>query len=302
MATKPDRTRRARPLLGTLVEIAVAGGAPGDREAAVEAAFAAIARVHRLMSFHDADSDVGRLNREAAMHPVGVHAWTYRVLETAAELHRGSQGAFDLAVAPVLQSMGRLPRDGDPPSSASPAQCAAAAVELLPGHAVRFRHPGVGIDLGGIAKGFAVDRAIEAIKDHGLARGLVNAGGDLAAFGPEPETIYIRHPGDPRRLLGRAEISDEALASSGRCFDPFRSADGSASAIIDPHSHEPVRATAGATVCAPTCMVADALTKVVMIAGRSAAAQLAHFGARAILVSANGDIHVTSGWQSSLAA
>jgi thiamine biosynthesis lipoprotein len=294
--------RRARPLLGTLVEIAVEGGAPADREAAIEAAFAAIARVHRLMSFHDADSDLGRLNREAATHPVGVHAWTYQVLEAAAELHRASQGAFDIAVAPVLQSMGRLPRDGGQPALASPTQGAASAVELLPGRAVRFRLPGVKIDLGGIAKGFAVDRAIEAMKDHGLARGLVNAGGDIAAFGLEPETIYIRHPGDPRRLLGRVDIGNEALASSGLCFDPFRSADSLESAIIDPQRHGPVRANSGATVSAPTCMVADALTKVVMIAGRSAAAQLEHFGARAILVSANGDIHVTSGWQSSLAA
>src|SRR6266849_3482332 len=101
MATKPDSLRRAQPLLGTLVEIAAAGGAPADREAAVAAAFAAIARVHRLMSFHAADSDVGRLNREAAMRPIGVHAWPYLVLETAAELPRRSQGAFDIAVAPV---------------------------------------------------------------------------------------------------------------------------------------------------------------------------------------------------------
>jgi thiamine biosynthesis lipoprotein len=73
MATKPDSIRRARPLLGTFVEIAAGAGVPADQEAAVEAAFAAIANVHRLMSFHAADSDVGRLNREACAHPVTGH-------------------------------------------------------------------------------------------------------------------------------------------------------------------------------------------------------------------------------------
>jgi FAD:protein FMN transferase len=178
----------------------------------------------------------------------------------------------------------------------------ADAVELLPGHAVLFRHPGVRIDLGGIAKGFAVDRAVEVLKDHGLSRGLVNAGGDLAAFGPEPVTIHVRDPRDPRRLVGRVDISNEALASSGYCFDPFRPADGLELAIIDPGQRASVRMNAGATVCAPTCMIADALTKVAVIAGEAAAAPLAHYGARAMLVSASGDVHVTSSWRHGLAA
>src|SRR5262249_60100512 len=108
------------------------------------------------------------------------------------------------------------------------------AIELLPGDRVRFRHPGLRIDLGGIAKGFAVDRALDVLRDRGMPAGLVNAGGDLAAFGPATETVHIRHPLDPRRLVCGIEIDNQALASSGNRFDPFRSANLSRPAIIDP--------------------------------------------------------------------
>src|SRR6516165_9961186 len=103
--------RRAQPWLGTFVEIAASGGCDrqDDLQDAVDAAFDAVAQVHRLMSFHDAESDVSRLNREGHAGPVTVHAWTYQVLETALELNRRSDGCFDIAVAPLLQRRGLLP-------------------------------------------------------------------------------------------------------------------------------------------------------------------------------------------------
>src|ERR1043166_1206437 len=81
----------------------------GDAEAAIEAAFEALATVHDLMSFHETASDVSRLNREAHAHPVAVHPWTYEVLQAACELNQGSNGLFDVAVAPALQRMRLLP-------------------------------------------------------------------------------------------------------------------------------------------------------------------------------------------------
>src|SRR5215471_10326281 len=109
MEAGPISIRRARPLLGTFVEIAAVGQTFDAAEAAVEAAFSAVATAHRLMSFHEADSDVSRLNRNAASGAVRVHDWTYRVLAAAGDLHRRSGGVFDVAVAPALQRMGLLP-------------------------------------------------------------------------------------------------------------------------------------------------------------------------------------------------
>ena len=295
MAIASDKVRRARPLLGTFVEIEAAGAAKSKMDAAIDAAFEAVAQVHRLMSFHEDDSDVSRLNREAWLRPVKVDAGTFRVLEAAVELHRRSKGIFDIAIAATLQNMGLLPRpDGDPPAAVDGRLF--DSIELLEDLMVRFGHRDVRIDLGGIAKGFAVDRALEVLRGFGLASGLVNAGGDLAAFGREPQTIHIRHPCDPRRLMCRVEITDEALASTARRFDLLSSAETTGSAIIDPATGKPTDVIDGATVRAGSCMMADALTKIVMICGTEAIEWLELHNASALLISSDGDVRITPDW------
>jgi thiamine biosynthesis lipoprotein len=279
-------------LLGTFVEIATTGRADVDVHAAIDAAFAAIAEVHALMSFHEHSSDVTRLNRESATRPVAVNTATYAVVEAAIALHHRSKGAFDVAVAPALQALGLLPCAVGEGRSKSCEGATTAAIELLPEQRIRFWHPGLTIDLGGIAKGFAVDRAITVLRECGMAAGLVNAGGDLAAFGPA-ESVHIRNPRDPSRSILRLAVENAALASSAPRFDPVRSAQALAMAVIDPATRAPAAACVAATVRAPTCMIADALTKVVMIAGADAAPVLEHYGAGAIMVAASGRIAIT---------
>jgi len=291
MAPVSDSVRRARPLLGTFVEVAVFAAGPNGH-AAIDAAFAAVAKVHRLMSFHDPDSDISRLNREASARAVTVDPWTFEVLQTAVELHGRSNGAFDVAVAPALQELGLLPRHED---RVSPHRSRCGAIELRPACAVRFRDPCIRIDLGGIAKGFAVDRAVEVLRQSGAAGGLVNAGGDLAAFGPMSHAIHLRDPRDARIVMGEVAVTDGALASSGGGLDPFFSWQVAAPRILDPRTGRPPRSVVGAAVRAPSCMVADALTKIVMIEGESAGALLTHFRAAALLVSADG-IGASRGW------
>ena len=292
MPIASNKIRRARPLLGTFVEVAVTGASRADMDAAIEAAFSAMAQAHNLMSFHEAGSDVWYLNSEASTHPVCVHPWTFQVLQTAIDLHRRSTGIFDIAVAPVLQEMGLLPRAnawrppvGNPPTT--------EAIELLPGRRVRFTHPDTTIDLGGIAKGFAVDRAIDILRDHDVSAALVSAGGDLAVLGSGPCSVDIRDPRDPSRLMCRVDLSNGAMASSASRFDPLQSTQATGSAIIDPHNRTRVRAISGATVRAPCCMLADALTKVVMIAGRSAGGLLDHHDAGALIALEDGGIDMT---------
>jgi len=356
MRSNHPSIRRARPLLGTFVEIAVPGAMLDAAEAAVEAAFSAVGTVHRLMSFHETESDVSRLNREAASGVVSVHDWTYQVLEAAGDLYRRSGGVFDISIATALQRLGLLP---DVPALASPSPrfspsprlrgegrsegasphvrtCGRGTgaaeregrarwpfndaepagtpprpdallasgereksdrIKLLPGNRVRFADPSVKIDLGGIAKGFAVDRAVEALRRHGIAEGLVNAGGDLSVFGPRSHVIDIRDPRQPDRPLGRVALRNGALASSAGRFDPARSSHVLDSAVIDPLTAVPARSIIGATVCAPCCVIADALTKVVMNTAEAAGPTLEHCGADALFVSAHGEVHVTADWK-----
>src|SRR5271154_375156 len=109
-APRPDWVRRARPLLGTLVEVGVADRRPACQlHAAIDAAFACIERVHALMSFHLPDSELRRLNRDAVRHPQSVDPHTYAVFETALRIAELSDGAFDPCVAPRLEEWGLLP-------------------------------------------------------------------------------------------------------------------------------------------------------------------------------------------------
>jgi thiamine biosynthesis lipoprotein len=270
-------------LLGTFVEIAISGTGRTTMEEAIEAAFATVAEVHRLMSFQDPASDVALLNRKAAERAIIVHPWTFEVLEASLEIKRRSAGIFDIAAA---QGRRRTSRIG--------------SVELCPGRRVRFSDPGVTIDLGGIAKGFAVDRAIDVLRGRGVPQGLVNAGGDLAACGLDKALISLRDPRDPRRILCRTEISGEALGSSGRKVDPFRGSDTTETAVIDPRTLRYAQAAVGATVRANRCMIADALTKVVMVAGEAASPILAQYGASALFLSPDGDLRVSGNWQSAV--
>jgi FAD:protein FMN transferase len=308
MAAAPVSIRRARPLLGTFVEIAVAGETLDAAEAAVEAAFVAIATVHRLMSFHEAESDVSRLNRGAALGAVRVHDWTRQVLEAAGDLHRRSGGMFDIAVAPALQRLGLLPGAAPSPrlpsghlrlstSGKSEQNGVHDRIQLLPENQVSLADPSVKIDLGGIAKGFAVDRAVEVLLGHGITQGLVNAGGDLRVFGPRSDAVDIRDPRQPDRALYRVALCNATLASSAGRFDPVCSPHALDCAVIDPATAMPVQSIIGATVCAASCMIADALTKVVMNAGEGAAAILEHYGASALFVSARGHVHITADWK-----
>jgi FAD:protein FMN transferase len=284
MAVAPGNIRRARPLLGTFVEICARGPDPVCLEGAVEEAFGAIARVHLLMSFQDVDSDVNKLNRQAAIRETRVDSWTYEVLEAALDLYRRSCGIFDVTAGPSFAS------------ASKPKNASSAAVELLPDNHVRFHGADIAIDLSGIAKGAAVDRAIAVLKRHGIPSGLVNAGGDLAVYGAGPFRVHIRDPRNPSLPLCAVDLENEALASSGGSFNPFQSADIKDSAVIDPGTQAPVRAVAGVSVRARSCMEADALAKVVMIAGEGAGRLLSQFGAEALVVSAGGPVSCSGGW------
>lgn len=157
MKSLSSEIRRARPLLGTMVEIGAAGG---NTASAIDAAFDEIAAVHRLMSFHEGLSDVSRLNRAPLGTPLQVDPQTYEVLSWAERMSMLSDGVFDITVGARLVAAGSLPA----PAAQWPSDEATFRdVWLLPDYRVALRRR-VWIDLGGIAKGYAVDRALESLK------------------------------------------------------------------------------------------------------------------------------------------
>ncbi len=273
-----DSVRRCRPLLGTFVEV-TAWGEPARLDRAVDAAFAAVTRVQTLMSFHDPASELSCLNREAACRAVTVDAWTSHVLATAKEIAGASDGAFDPTVAPVLQRWGLLP---DLPLRKPGGW---RDLELLSGHQVRFGRP-LTLDLGGIAKGFAVDCAVAALQANGAESGLVNAGGDLRAFGPRAQPVQLRDPGSPGRLAHGFRLQNAALATSAPTFSRSEGGGIVVSHLVDPATGSAFVAHVSVSVRAPTCLLADALTKVVFFGGPGAESVLARYDAEAFVLAA----------------
>jgi FAD:protein FMN transferase len=270
-----------RPLLGTFVEIR-ASGEQLRLGKGVAAAFAAIERVQRLMSFHEPQSDVSRINAAQSGSILRVDALTHTVLRAARALSEHSRGLFDATMAEALVRHGFLPR----PDADDAQRVTFRDLELLPRSRVRWRRKGW-VDLGGIAKGFAVDRAIEALQSHGVASGVVNAGGDLRCFGA-PEPIHVRSPEDPSAFVRLGLLVDGAIATSADYFSQRKSGGRHIGALVDPRGAACVAFGRSVSVVAGTCMMADALTKVVALAPECAPARLEPLDAQALILDREG--------------
>ncbi|MGZ3184280.1 MAG: FAD:protein FMN transferase [Telluria sp.] len=273
--------RRARPLLGTLVEVTVAeAGAHAAADTAIAAAFDAVERVHKLMSFHDAASDISRFNRAAAGTQVPVDAHTWRVLALALRVQEASAGAFNIACAPRLVEWNCLPAPAPAPATFDASRPVFTLDEV---GSVRKISEGW-IDVGGIAKGYAVDLAVQALEEAGIASGCVNAGGDLRAFGAHAFAVQVRDPRAPGRAGLQLEVRNEALATSASYFSARQAGAQRVSALVDGRSGAALDLPCSVTVIAPGCALADALTKPVLATGDSAHPALAAFGARAHII------------------
>lgn len=263
---------RCRPLLGTFVEIS----APPEAAEAVDGAFAAIARMQRHMSFHDDASDLARLRRTLPGTVVEVAPETAEVLSIALDLHRESGGLFDVTIGSELMRAGFLPRRRGWSFSGETGR--SSDIEVV-GERLVCCHRPVAIDLGGIAKGYAVDKAIEALQAAGVSQALVNAGGDLRMFGPRHWPVALRDGDgivrDTVRLADCAAASSANLLTRRRRWGRVRT----------PHigfGRKPVVVPGRVTVIAGRCVIADAMTKIAMADRRLAERMLARCGGRVL--------------------
>jgi len=250
----PYVTSRLRVGLGSLIAVEAEAGTRVIAEKAIAAAFDAIATVDRTMHPQRHGSDLAALASCEAGQALELHPWTWEVLQLCRVLYACSNGAFD----PCL---------GERPGRMSD-------VEFTESHGVRVRKR-VHIDLGGIAKGYAVDRALEALQAAGCTAGMVNAGGDLAVFGERARLIFCR----TSEGAGFLPLKDAALASSdARASDRPPEHRGYYHGV-----RRSVLAEGQASVIAPRAALADALTKCVLLCERGhSAAVLERFGAHEV--------------------
>jgi thiamine biosynthesis lipoprotein len=249
--------RRRVPLMGTIAEIAVVGE---GGQAAIDAALDRLHAVDATMSRFRADSEIGIANArgEAAISPE-----TATVLTASLEWAQRSNGAFD----PCLGRVSELWNFSE--SSAPPADYARFAGLGLyrhvdhDGRRVRISDRAVGIDLGGIAKGHAVDLAVKALREAGATDAFVNVGGDLYAMGVsedgDPWRVGVRDPDDPTGIVAEVTVTDGAVATSGDYVRAFEHDGQRYHHLLDPATAAPnATMRRSLTVTAPTCMDADA--------------------------------------------
>lgn len=300
----PAPLRRIRPLLGTYVQIEADDAGDGTAAAAIEAAFARIAAIDAAMSFHRQGSELSRLNRDAHRAPQPVGPDTRRVLEHALELAHLSDGAFDPCIAPQLVAGRLLP----PPDGATPASGGSwRDIHILDDGRIGFSRP-LWLDLGGIAKGYAVDQAIETLLARGAQWATVNAGGDLrhacrapsstASYPPLP--IMLRNPADPAALIPFGRLFNGALATSGEAVLGRQGPDVSPSPLVDPLAGLRPAQARSISVWAPTCWLADGLTKIVALRGMDCQPVLDAFGCKAAIIEPDARVHASPGFWAAL--
>jgi len=278
--TEPEIRSRVETIMGTFVEIkaVVADGSAEDVDRAVTAAFDAVRRVDSLMSTYKEDSELSRVNRRADEEPVQISPETTEVVAKAIELSKKSGGAFDITVMPLLEIWGFAKgRDRSVPSQTEIDEKLRLVgydlVELDPvKREIKLKTEGARIDLGGIAKGYAVDAAVRSLVADGVDSAIVNAGGDMYCLGDKTPgqgwRIGVRNPVVQDVLFGYVRIADKAIATSGD-YENYFIVDGVRySHILDPRTGRP---SAGGphsvTVLAETCADADALATAVFVLG-----------------------------------
>ncbi len=261
--------RRTLPVMGTFGEVAVVHKDEKYAQGAIDAAFQELQRVESTLTWFRSDSEIGRANLSAFSGPQNVSAETSGVLRSALRWAEVTDGAFDpcLGQAVALWDVGNR---NQPPGAQEVRRFAQRglfkALELGKSQGrdvVVFHEEDMGVDLGGIGKGYGVDRAVEALRSWGIQNALVNVGGDLYALGGsedgDPWTVGVRSPDDPDALVTTLNMSDRAVATSGDYHQFFEHEGRRYHHLLDPTTGAPSKARLrSVTVAAECCMDADA--------------------------------------------
>ena len=271
---------RCKPLLGTFVEISIRENEDGLE--AIENAFNAIQKVNGLMGFHHPESELSLINQLAHKEAVEVHPWTAQVIKIAKEVYLASDGLFNCGIGHRLVAAGLLPQHT---TYTNHDLGGIEDIHFIDPQTLRASKP-VCLDLGGIAKGFAVDKAVESLLASGIQSGCVNAGGDLRVFGTA-RPVQIRNPSRPNQLIDIGSLQNGAIATSGLYFS---NRDQEQSHIINPFAKDESEAhlhfSGSYSVLANECVYADALTKVLALSNLRDHACFTHFSAKTIKIAA----------------
>jgi FAD:protein FMN transferase len=284
----------ARLAMATRFEIVLHGDNEVSLRAAAEEALDEIERLDAQLSLYRPTSEISHLNARAAFEPVRVEPSLFRLLQRAQSLSRETEGAFDITVAPLMRCWGFMRGTGQLPNPAEVAEARGKVgmhlVELVEkDSSVRFAREGVMLDLGSIGKGYALDQAVDLLRDAGVTRAILHGGtSTVCAIGIPPDgdawNVAIPHPDFGRetiawgstaaainsrsdQLLAVLPLKNESLSVSAVWGKAFEAGGRVYGHVIDPRKGEPVEGAALAAVLLPSATDSDALSTALLISG-----------------------------------
>jgi thiamine biosynthesis lipoprotein len=272
-----------RMVMGTFSRVVVMARGERTAQRCIEAAFEIQDRIESLMSDYRGDSELSKVNREAAQGPVPVGEMTFEVLRQSVYFSKLSDGAFDVTVGPLVDLWRKAGESNEPPTEEALAEARSrvGSDKLIldeKNRTVRFAVEGMRVDLGGIGKGYAVDKAVEAMQKQGAIGGMVDLGGNIRCFGRPPQgqkhwRIGLQDPNvAPEALSGSRPLlilalTNESVATSGdyRRFVKVRGT--RQSHIIDTQTGQGANKLVSDTIIAADATTADALSTAVNVLG-----------------------------------
>lgn len=296
-----------RYAMGTILEITLAAPDEAAGRALLEALFDEASRLERVMTLFDGASDLSRLNRAAGGGPIRVDPDLASLLARSIDFAARTHGAFDVTVGPLVALWQDAAARGAPPEAAAlataRAHVGADALRVVPPDRAAITRAGTSVDLGGVAKGYALDRLAERVRSAGVASALLSFGqSSLWALGAPPGEpgwrLLVRRP--EGGFAGVATLRDRAVSVSGSLGQSTEIGGRRYGHVIDPRSGEPLIQPLEAVVLAPDAALAEALSKALLVLGAEDGTALlaAEPGCEGMLVDAAGGVHTTAGWQS----
>ncbi len=300
---EPEQLRRSQLMMGTIIEIVAYGQDQNLLESAISAAFDEIARLEKRLSRYHEDSDVTRLSKSSTGGEVAPE--TAAVIALGLDVAKRSQGAFDMTLGRLKAVWGfdkEAPSVPDKNAITDALQGIGPQAISLDKNRVTKSSPQLMVDLGGVAKGYAVDQAIRVLKNHGITSGAVNAGGDMYLLGQHPERpwrIGIQHPRKQQGTVATVEIRDKAVVTSGDYERYFEQEGRRYHHIFDPATGMPARLCQSVTIIAESVALGDALATAVFVLGPQAGLKLLqHYPeTEGLVIAADGTAYESPGWK-----
>ena len=262
-------------LMGNRFDIGVVSSAKEQAEQAIEKSIAEIKRIEALLTTFSDDSQTNQINQNAGIKPVKVDKEVYALIERAQRISKLTQGAFDLSYGSLDKSFWNFDQKMTQLPSAEQALKAVGLIDyrniVLEEGTVFLREKGMRIGFGGIGKGYAADRAKQVLQEEGFKNGVVNASGDMNAWGVREDgqswKVGISNPDSPQEIMAEFDLQNAAVATSGN-YEKFVWIDGvKYSHTIHPKTGFPIRGIKSVTVFAPFAELADALTTPIAVMG-----------------------------------